>query len=186
MLESTQTLGSFAGATGVGALCFLAVFLFLDGCARSLFPAVEIYAKSTTWGIVAAVPVLAIAYVAGLLAISAAQFTVAHTFGPARDVEFADLVQLSNSRTTDSVALREYTQLREERAILAGSALALLMLAIGAVSESRNLPGLKAVVLVSAFLTVFVAAGAFYAAGGKSVSAHNLAKTFSNLNGQAP
>jgi hypothetical protein len=42
---------------GVGALCILGVFLLLDGRAAHLFPTFEQYAKTSTWTVVAAIPV---------------------------------------------------------------------------------------------------------------------------------
>lgn len=52
----SETIAGVAGPTGVGALFVLGVFLFLDGRAPDLFPTVETYAKTATWGIVAAAP----------------------------------------------------------------------------------------------------------------------------------
>src|SRR6185436_16121358 len=105
MPNTSEALGSFAGATGVGALCLLAMFLFIDGRARNLFPTVEVYAKTATWGIVAAVPVLAISYIAGLLVISGAECAVSRSFGPRAETEFADLARVSKIPAKDSVAV---------------------------------------------------------------------------------
>ena len=42
MTSSGDALGTLAGPAGVGALCLLGVFLFLDGRAPSLFPTFEL------------------------------------------------------------------------------------------------------------------------------------------------
>lgn len=181
MPNTSEALGSFAGATGVGALCLLATFLLIDGRAPNLFPTVEVYAKTATWGIVAAVPVLAISYIAGLLVISGAECAVSRSFGPRAETEFADLARVSKIPAKDSVAVQQFAQLRQDRAILAGSAVALVFLSFGALSEIRNLPGLKAVILCSALATVLVAAATFYAAAQKGISAHQLAETLAQV-----
>src|SRR4051812_27108001 len=93
---SAESLSNFAGPTGVGALCLLAVFLFLDGRAPDLFPTVETYAKTATWGIVAAVPVLVIAYVVGLFLAAGAEMVAQHTIGPAFIDEANDLARLAS------------------------------------------------------------------------------------------
>ena len=57
-----ESLTGFAGPAGIGAICILAAFLFLDGQNPNLFPSVEFYAKTSTWSIVAAIPLLASSY----------------------------------------------------------------------------------------------------------------------------
>lgn len=76
-----ESAGAFAGAAGVGALCFLGIFLLLDGLSPGVFPTVEFYARTATWGIVAAVPVLAITYVVGLLALTGMGSLLEFAFG---------------------------------------------------------------------------------------------------------
>ena len=181
MPNTSDVLGSFAGATGVGALCVLAMFLFFDGRASNLLPNVEAYAKTATWAIVAAVPVLAMSYIVGLLLISGAESAVARTFGPTADVELADLARVAKLPAKDSVAVQRFAQLRQDRAILAGSAVALLLLAFGALSEIRNLPELKTVIVCSALVAILVAAATFFAAAQKGISAHLLAEALAQI-----
>src|SRR5690242_15419631 len=107
MAGSTDSLGTFAGAAGVGALCILGVFLLLDCRAPTLFPTVEEYAKTATWSAVAAVPVLAIAYVIGLVLITASCFAVRGSFGPSLLEEAADTARVSNVSAKDSVLAQE-------------------------------------------------------------------------------
>ena len=140
MAGPTDSIGAFAGATGVGALCILGVFLLLDGRAPALFPTVETYAKTATWGVVVAIPVLAIAYVIGLTLITASSFAIRGTFGPSLLDEAADAARVSSIKEKESVLAKEYLQFKQERDVLGGAALALIVLAAGAWSDSINLP----------------------------------------------
>jgi hypothetical protein len=176
----TDSLGTFAGATGVGALCILGVFLLLDGCAPTLFPTFEEYAKTATWGVVAAVPVLAIAYVIGLVLITASCFAVRGSFGPSLLDEATDTARVSHVSAKDSVLAQEYIRLKQERDVLGGAALALIVLAIGALSETKNLGHLKLVIGVAAAGALIAALALFFSAGMKSRQAH----TFGSFDAQ--
>src|SRR6185436_12363728 len=175
MTGAADSLGAFAGATGVGALCILGVFLFLDGRAPTLFPTIEEYAKTATWGVVAAIPVLAIAYVIGLVLITASCFAVRGVFGPSLPNEAADTARVSLVAIKESVLTQEYLQLKQERDVLGGAALSLIVLAIGAISDSRNLPHLKSIVIGAAVATLVAAIALFFASGLKNRQAHTLA-----------
>src|ERR1039458_3000987 len=85
-----DSLSTFAGPAGVGALCLLGVFLFLDGRAPSLFPTFEQYAKTSSWSVVAAVPVLAVSYVLGLSIMIASVGVLTRTWGPSHNSEAVD------------------------------------------------------------------------------------------------
>ena len=181
MAGGNDSLGTFAGATGVGALCILGVFLLLDGQAPTLFPTFEEYARTTTWGVVAAVPVLAIAYVIGLVLVTASCFAVRGSFGPSLRDEATDTVRVSSTAAKDSVLAQEYLRLKQERDALGGAALALLVLAAGALSETKNLEYLKAVIRVGAAGALLAAVALFFAAGTKGRQAH----TFASLEAQS-
>lgn len=175
MKDAADALGSVAGATGVGTLCLLALFLFLDGCAPKLFPTFEQYAQTATWGIVAAVPVLAIAYVVGVAIMNAGGTAVRMTFGPTLDAEIGDAARLANLDAGKSLLVQTVVQLRQERDVLSGAAIAFVLLAIGALSEVRNLPGLGGVVVSAAIVAILAAALLLWSAGEKSRQAHRFA-----------
>jgi hypothetical protein len=139
-----------------------------------LFPTVETYAKTATWGIVAAIPVLAIAYVIGLTLITASSFALRGTFGPTLMEEAADAARVS-ALEKDSVLAKEYLQFKQERDVLGGAALALIVLAVGAWSDSVNLPELKSIVIVAAIMTFMASVLLFVSAGLKSRQAHTFA-----------
>jgi hypothetical protein len=164
-------LQGFAGATGVGAVVILAAFLTLDGLDGNLFPSVETYAKTGTWAIVATVPTLAFSYVLGLMTIGLGHVLVHVLFGIA--------VQASDSavfrKDTFVVAASLYRQALQEADVLAGSALALLLLAAGALVEQRNLPSLKRVIRLATILTAAAAIGAAFLAAKRANDAHAIA-----------
>ena len=169
-----ESASSFAGAAGVGALCFLAVFLILDGREPGVFPTVEFYSKTATWGIVAAVPVAAMAYVAGLLAIAVSSGLleqVAHTTIGRSAVDVVALAQISK----DSPVAQQYLQLRQEQGILAGSAIAMLLLTLGVLSERRNLPNIGKATLWAVSLAFVAGILCFYVAFSKARDAHTIA-----------
>jgi hypothetical protein len=172
----TDALGSFAGATGVGALFLLGVFLILDGRAPNLFPTVEVLAKTSTWGIVATVPILAISYLIGLFLLTGGSNVVQLIFGPATGADFADLARLSDLDLGKSVLAQEFSQLRQQSAVLAGSSFALIVVALGALSERRNLVNLAGIIRSAAYAVFILAAALFYFAGAKSKAAHCLAQ----------
>jgi len=186
MTGAADSLGSFAGATGVGALCILGVFLFLDGRAPELFPTIEEYSKTATWGVVAAIPVLAIAYVIGLMLITASCFAVRGAFGPSLRDEAADVARVSLVAVKESVLAQEYSQLKQERDVLGGAALSLIVLAIGAISDSKNLPHMRSIVIAAALSTFIAAAALFFSAGLKNGQAHTLASVVQEVPRQKP
>ena len=148
--------GIFAGATGVGALCVLGVFLVLDGRAPELFPTLETYAKTATWGIVAAVPVLAVAYVVGLLAIAGTGAAVEALYGDVVGRGARDVLSMF-AIPKDSLVATAYLELRQRQELLGGSAIGVLLLALGAFSERRNLPEVRGAVTVAGSLALVAA-----------------------------
>jgi len=167
-----QNIEGFAGAAGIGALCFLGIFLFLDGRAPDLFPTVEFFAKTTTWSIVAVVPVLAISYIIGLVTINSASIVIDQIPINQARYQTSDLIVISEH--DNSAITQEYAQLRHDKDLLGGAFLALVLLSIGALSEIRNLPNLRGVIVIAAtgvLLLAFITLGlAFF----KVNAAHDL------------
>ncbi len=167
-----QSIQGFAGATGVGALALLGLFLFTDGLAPNTLPTVEVYAKTAIWGVVVAIPLLSIAYVAGLLAMGAADAIAGRLPWSDRSDRMIDLQRLAGA--ADVVSTR-YQQLRQEQEILSGSALALLLLAAGALVERLNLPGWSRSIGLIAVVTIVTAIASFALGASKGRMAHRLA-----------
>lgn len=149
----------------------LAAFLALDGLDGHLFPSVETYAKTGTWAVVAAVPTLAFAYVLGLMTINLGQVLVHALWG----MEIAANDSAAFRKDTFVVASSLYRQALQEADVLAGSALALVALAAGALFEQRNLPNLKRVIWLAAILTAAAAIGSAFLAAKRADDAHAVA-----------
>lgn len=179
-MAGNESLSTFAGPTGVGALCFLGIFLILDGRVPTLFPALEAYSKTTTWTIIAAVPVLAITYLTGLVLITTAGTGVRRLYGPSVQQEAKDTVAVSMRSEKDSILAQRYMQLQQERETLAGAALSLIVLAFGALSERRTLADANAidgrVVIFGAVLAMIASVALFGAAGSRARQAHVFAE----------
>lgn len=170
-----DSLSTIAGPAGVGAICILGVFLLLDGRSPSIFPTVEEYAKTTTWGVIAAVPVLVMAYVIGLFLNSMGALAVQTVFQVSTTAEIVDLVSMGKISAEKSPAVLYFLQLRQDRAVLAGSSLSFIALSAGAFSEISNLPHIRAGVIFLASGTLLLAALFFWLAGAKTLESHQLA-----------
>lgn len=174
---SAESISTIAGPAGIGALCLLGVFLFLDGRAPSLFPTVETYAKTATWGVVAAVPVLVMAYVAGLCVSAAGVYLVQHFSGHSFAQEATDIAKVASISADKSAAIQIYSQLLQDRAVFAGCTIAFVILSVGAVSEIDNLPHLKSAIITMAIAVLLLGALMFWLAERKGAEAHLLATT---------
>ena len=164
-----QNIEGFAGVAGVGALCFLGIFLLLDGQNSELFPTVEIFAKTATWSIVAAIPVISIVYLIGLLATSTSTLAIDQISSMQGYSLTNDLIKISEYDKTTITQI--FLQLKHDREILAGSFIGLILLGIGAISETSNLPHLRRVIIIAAigsFILAFVTLGLGIYMGGEA------------------
>ncbi len=178
MSTSGDSISTLAGPAGVGALCLLGLFLFLDGRAPDLFPTFEQFAKTASWSVVAAVPVLAVSYVLGLSIMIASERAISSVVGPSQSREVGDLERITTTGLAkDSPASIFYAEAIRNRAVLAGGALGLLVLSLGALSETSNLPNLRSTIIVAVLLTVFLAVLAAYLAVHESHRAHAIAQS---------
>ena len=171
----SEPLSTLAGPAGVGALCLLGVFLFLDGIEPTLFPTVERYATTATWGVIAAVPVLVIAYVLGLFVNAIAVLVVRRAFGVDSAAEIADIVQIGSVSVEKSSAVQHFLQVRQDRAVLAGCSVAFIALSAGALSELSNLPNVGISITILASGAFLLGALLFWLAGAKTLESHQLA-----------
>ena len=172
---STESITTIAGPAGVGALCFLGIFLFLDGRAPTLFPTVEVYAKTATWGIVVAIPVLVMAYVIGALVSACGVLAIQSFAGPTFAQEVTELSQLAALAGEKSVAVDAYTMLIRDRSVFVGCAGACMILCAGALSEIRNLPHLRPSIITMAIAVLVFGCLLFWLAIRKGAEAHILA-----------
>ena len=167
-----QSIQGFSGATAVGSLVFVDWALITDAFADNLFPVINLYSQSPTWAIVAAVPVVSLVYLLGLLCIGAGEaLLIALRLVPS---SFLDDGNIAISEPSGFVAAR-YQQLRQDAEILAGSALALVLLAVGASLHAWRIEGWRRFLLSVAVCATVVAVGSVALAVRRHRSAARLA-----------
>lgn len=123
-----QGIQGFAGASGVGILCLVGLFLSVSVFADNLPAIATLLLASSNWSAIASIPVLVVAYVIGLLAISLVDRPNRLT---GRGID---------ALSHDAVALR-YGQLEQEAEILSGSVVGFVLLGIAAVLNTMVFPG---------------------------------------------
>ena len=170
-----QSIQGFSGATAVGSLVFVDWALITNAFADNLFPIINLYSQSPTWAIVTAVPVLSLTYLLGLLCIGAGEaFMTLFKFVPKSSV---DEQRMACSELPSFMATR-YQQLRQDSEILAGSALALGLLAVGASLHAWHLDGWRRFLVSVAVCAALVAVGSFALSVQRQLSASGLARSF--------
>ena len=167
-----QSIQGFSGATAVGSLVFVDWILITDAFADNLFPVINIYSQSPTWAIVTAVPVLSLVYLLGLLCIGAGEaLLVTLRLIPASCLDDG---HIAISEPSGFVAAR-YQQLRQDAEILAGSALALVLLAVGASLHAWRIEGWRRFLLSVAVCATVVAVSSIALSIRRHLSAARLA-----------
>ena len=141
-----QGIQGFAGASGVGILCLVGLFFIVSVFATNLPYLLSLLVSSSNWAAIAAVPVLVVAYVLGLLAIALVD----------RGSQTASLSQLVEG----PVAMR-YGQLEQEAEILSGSVVGFLLLSIAAAVNTLAFAGWTRTLAFAAFLSGAIAYSAW-------------------------
>src|SRR5688572_26621654 len=161
-----QGIQGFAGASGVGILCLVGLFFIVSVFATNLPYLATLLIGSSNWAAIAAVPILVVAYVVGLLAIAlvdnANQLTVS---------TFAGLIE-------GPIAMR-YGQLEQEAEILSGSVVGFLLLSIAALANTMAFPGWTRTLVFSAILSGAIAGSAWVMSRSKHRAAAALLNTCS-------
>jgi len=130
---------------------------------------------------VAAIPTLAVSYVIGLSVMIASERALVMFSGPTPGTELADLARIASTGSlSESVASQAYVEALRNRAVLAGGAFSLLLLSVGALSDMRNLPRLRGVVIIAAVTTTLVAATASYLGILEGYRAHAISEAVAN------
>jgi hypothetical protein len=115
------------------------------------------------------------AYVLGLFLGSGGVSAIHKFVGPGADVEVLDLARIASFSAEKSAAVQYYMQLRQDRAVIAGSSIAFVILAVGALSEIANLSHIKGSVVTLAVGSLALACLLFWLAAQKTSEAHYLA-----------
>ncbi|MCB0632916.1 MAG: hypothetical protein R2824_12740 [Saprospiraceae bacterium] len=167
-------INDFASITGIGALCLLGIFLIVDGKEPNLFPTIEFYAKTKTWALVAIVPVFAISYVVGLFSVVIIEPIGNFLFSQFHS-EIIESENLAMISFFDSEILKqEFIRLNKEKELLYGSTLAFLLIGLGGLSETRNLPNLKKIILLGVFCAAIVSLSSLYVATQKRLKSNEI------------
>src|SRR5262249_29421794 len=123
-----QNIQGYSGATAVGAIVFVDLAIIADAFAGNLFPTINHYAQTPTWAIVVAIPLLSLVYLIGLLSIGAGEAIVSCLHLRKVTPFDEDIVALIGF---DNAISGAYQRFRQEAELLAGSAVAFTLLAIG-------------------------------------------------------
>jgi hypothetical protein len=143
-----QGIQGFAGASGVGVLCLSGLFLAVSVFADNLPLVATNLLTSPNWSAVAAIPVLVVSYVVGLLAIALVE-------GTPRSPGLA-----AGALGIGAVAAR-YGQLEQEAEILSGSVVGFTLLGIAAFVNILVHSGWARTLSFSGALCLVVAASAW-------------------------
>jgi hypothetical protein len=143
-----------AGRLGVGAICFLALFLMADGMQVGVFQLVETYGNSVTFGIVAALPTAVVAYILGIYCVGVADLFVSR-FESFREPSPQSVYRLSKSG--GELLRQEYAEIMRNFELLKGSSVAFFLLAIGALLDVTNMRGFEVVVALVFIGAIIVA-----------------------------
>lgn len=154
-----SSINGFAGVTGIGAICILGFFFILDAEGSSVLPTLNEYASTPTWGILAAVPAIAISYLIGQFAVVLVvmcfdAFAVSH-------VNEANAILQIGMAKNDFLG-QEFSRIKQERDLLSGSSVAFVLLGVGAYFERRNLPQIKRIITLCTWICVVVGIGLFW------------------------
>lgn len=144
-----QSLQGFSGATAVGALTFIGLVLIANAFAPNLFPAIDFYARTSTWAIVVAIPVLSLAYLLGLVSIGIAEAALIWFSLLDENLLVNDPIKVSSC---GEFVASKFHQLRQEAEILAGSSISLVLLSFGAALSAWAVGGWRRFLIA---ITVF-------------------------------
>src|SRR5262245_23636519 len=140
------SLEAITGRLGVGAVAFLGLFLMADGSRLGVFELVEMYGKSSTWGIVGVVPTLVVIYIIGVFCVGLAEvglsrFAALHGPSP-RDI-------LVVSRLGTGLIQQLYADHLRNHELLKGAAVSFVILAFGSLAEWQTIPATEVVVVLA-------------------------------------
>jgi hypothetical protein len=154
-----QGLQGFSGATAIGALVLVDLALVANSFADNLFPVINIYSKSPTWGIVVAIPLVSLAYLLGVLSIGAAELLLIRI----RWVDANALIEdtIAASANGELAAVR-FQQLQQEAELLGGGSIAFGLLGVGATLCAWRIEGWQRFLMAVAIMSVLLAVASIF------------------------
>jgi len=167
-----QNIQSFSGASAVGAIVFVDLALVANAFADNLFPTINLYAQTSTWAIVVAIPILSLVYLVGVLSIGAGEALLGWLRLKkvvALDEDPAGLIGCGDA------IIGTYQRLRQEAELLAGSVVAFALLAVGSTLHAWRIVGWRRFLIAVAIAAIILAAGSLALAVRRYGSAHRIA-----------
>lgn len=174
MQASLQGLQGFTGAVAVGGLTITSLFLLAAVFAPNLLPAIDVVTRSTAWAVVAAIPLTSLSYVLGLLTIATAESILirGQLVGP---VNLA--VDLQAVASLGEFVTATYQQQRQEAEVVAGSALAFLVLSVACATAAYWEEGWRRTLISVAIACLLACIGSVLLSIGRFRGAAALART---------
>jgi hypothetical protein len=169
---SWQNIQGFSGAAAVGALTLIGFILIANAFATNLLPAIDFYSRTPTWAIVIGIPTLALTYLLGLLSIGTAEVLLLRLGLVDPDAFIEDHIAVSGRG--DFVA-GHFQQLRQEAQLLAGGAVGLALMAVGAVLSAWATEGWRRFLVSIAVAAIVLALASISLARFRNAAAHHLA-----------
>lgn len=149
---------TITGRLGVGAICFLAFFLMVDGMQIGVFNLVEIYGKSVTFGIVIAFPTAVVTYILGVFCVGIADLILSR-FNAFSEPDPTSIIALSQSG--GDLLQQSYSENLRNFELLKGSSVAFFLLAIGVALDVSNMQGNETIVKIAFLIAIGLSALSF-------------------------
>lgn len=134
MVPAKLAIGGGGGTLAVGSLCFLGIFMVVDGF-TGLYVLIEDYSADAAWAVLFAFPALVLSYVLGLLATLGAHRVSCRLRGRSTDLEIEEFAAIASSGNQG--LLEMYTAIRQHEILLEGAVIGFGCMAVGAVSATR-------------------------------------------------
>jgi hypothetical protein len=131
-------LQGFSGATAIGSIVLIGGIFLVNAFAENLLPAIQIFASTPTWALVTAIPLVALAYLIGLLSIGAGEAILHGLRLTNRTTIISDAMKIS---TKNGLIVERYFLLIQEANILAGSSLSFACLSFSAAFSAWKIEG---------------------------------------------
>ena len=130
MPPTKPALEEVSGYLGVGSLQLLGAFFIIDG-ATNFVPFIEPIFKTTTWTLLATVPLLVISYILGLISSLGAEAIVTRVVQPPLTAELFAAVSASGN----DMLVQRYIDVERHTRLLHGCIVSFVVLALGCWSE---------------------------------------------------
>jgi len=129
----------------LGSIFALGVFLCIDSINQSFLGSFEHYVSTSSFGVVAAIPLLAVLYLLGAF-ISLSSDMVFQAFN-SKGYKSEWILMGEVIKSNNEILASKFTELYVQKKILEGSVAPLIVLAIGIYLERINLPTLSTVLM---------------------------------------